>query len=72
VVYPVDRIGGVLGRVLALNPVTTIIDAYRDVLLRGTLPPAGPLLTAAVLSAILLMTAWALFHRGELAFAENI
>jgi ABC-type polysaccharide/polyol phosphate export permease len=72
VVYPVDRIGGVLGKILALNPVTTIIDAYRSVLLRGELPPAGPFLAAAVISVLLLMTAWALFHRGELAFAENI
>jgi ABC-type polysaccharide/polyol phosphate export permease len=72
VVYPVDRIGGVLGTVLALNPVTTIIDAYRSVLLRGTLPPAGPFIAASVISVLLLMTAWALFHRGELQFAENI
>jgi lipopolysaccharide transport system permease protein len=72
VVYPIDRIGGVLGQVLALNPVTIIIDAYRAVLLRGTLPPAGPLLASAVVAVLLLMTAWALFHRGELAFAENI
>jgi homopolymeric O-antigen transport system permease protein len=72
VVYPVDRIGGVLGHVLALNPVTTIIDAYRAVLLRGALPPAGPFIATAVISVLLLMTAWALFHRGEMAFAENI
>ena len=72
VVYPVDQIGGTLGRILSLNPVTTIIDAYRSVLLRGTLPPAGPFLATAVISALLLMMAWAVFHRGELAFAENI
>jgi lipopolysaccharide transport system permease protein len=72
VVYPVDQIGGTLGRVLALNPVTTIIDAYRSVLLRGALPPAGPFLATAVMSVLLLMIAWAWFHRGELAFAENI
>jgi ABC-type polysaccharide/polyol phosphate export permease len=72
VVYPVDQIGGTLGRILSLNPVTTLIDAYRSVLLRGTLPPAGPFLATAVISALLLMTAWALFHRGEMAFAENI
>jgi len=72
VVYPVDRIGGVLGKILALSPVTTIIDAYRSVLLRGTVPEPGPFVAAAVFSALLLMTAWALFHRGEMAFAENI
>jgi ABC-2 type transport system permease protein/lipopolysaccharide transport system permease protein len=72
VVYPVERVGGTLGRVLALNPVNAIIDAYRAVLLRGTLPAAGPFLAAAGLSVILLLGAWIVFHRGELAFAENI
>ena len=35
VVYPVDRVGGRLGALLALNPMTLIIDAYRAVLLGG-------------------------------------
>lgn len=72
VVYPVDQIGGSVGRALALNPVTAIIDAYRAVLLRGTLPETGPFVAAAALSVVLLLTAWTLFHRGELTFAENI
>ena len=72
VVYPVDRIGGPIGRLLALNPVTIIIDAYRDVLLRGTLPPAAPFVAAGCFSAVLLLAAWIVFHRGELTFAENM
>ena len=72
VVYPVEQIGGTLGRILALNPVTTMIDAYRAVLLRGTVPPHGPFVAAACLSIVLLLTAWVVFHRGELTFAENI
>jgi hypothetical protein len=31
VVYPLDRVGGSLGRVLLLNPMTAIIDGYRAV-----------------------------------------
>jgi ABC-type polysaccharide/polyol phosphate export permease len=72
VVYPVERVGGVLGQVLALNPVNVIIDAYRAVLLRGVVPPAGPFVAAAIFSAVLLLAAWLIFHRGELMFAENI
>jgi ABC-type polysaccharide/polyol phosphate export permease len=72
VVYPVEQIGGRVGRLLALNPVTAIIDGYRAVLLRGEVPPAGPLAVAAVVSLILFMAAWAVFHRGEVSFAENI
>jgi lipopolysaccharide transport system permease protein len=72
VVYPVERIGGLTGRVLALNPVNGIIEGYRAVLLRGTLPPEGPFLAAAAVSVLMFMFAWLIFHRGELTFAENI
>lgn len=72
VVYPVDQIRGAAGTVLALNPMTAIIDAYRAVLLRGTLPDPAPFAASAALSIALLLAAWALFHRGELTFAENI
>ena len=72
VVYPVEQIGGPVGRLLMLNPLTSIIDGYRAVLLRGTVPPTGPFLAAAAVSLLLLIAAWALFHRGEVSFAENI
>lgn len=72
VVYPIDRVGGRLGAVLALNPMTPIIDAYRDVLLRGTVPPAGPFGVAAAISFLTLVVAWLLFHRAEFRFAESI
>jgi lipopolysaccharide transport system permease protein len=72
VVYPIERVGGLTGRILALNPVNAIIDAYRAVLLRGELPPVGPLAFAAIFSAVLMLGAWIVFHKGELTFAENI
>jgi lipopolysaccharide transport system permease protein len=72
VVYPIERIGGLTGRILGLNPVNGIIDGYRAVLLRGELPPAGPFMAAAIVSMVLFLGAWMLFHRGELTFAENI
>ncbi len=72
VLYPVERIGGTLGRVLQLNPMTPIIDAYRDVLLRGTLPEAGPFAAAAVIAVLTFVSSWILFHRAEFRFAEEI
>jgi ABC-type polysaccharide/polyol phosphate export permease len=72
VVYPIERVGGWMGRILALNPLNAIIDAYRAVLLTGTLPAPGPLAMAAGFSVVLLLGAWLVFHRGELTFAENI
>lgn len=71
VVYPVDRVGGRLGAILALNPMTPVIDSYRAVLLDGRLPAPGPLAYAAVVAAVLLFVGWLTFHRREITFAER-
>jgi ABC-type polysaccharide/polyol phosphate export permease len=72
VVYPIDRVGGTLGALLALNPVTPIIEGYRSVLLRGVVPPWGPLVVSGAVSVVLLTVGWIVFHRSERAFAENV
>jgi lipopolysaccharide transport system permease protein len=71
VVYPVDRIGGAIGVVLRMNPMTPIIDAYRAALLLNA-PPPPAFVGAAALSAGGCLCAWLLFHRLEFKFAENI
>jgi ABC-type polysaccharide/polyol phosphate export permease len=72
VVYPIDRVGGRLGTLLVLNPMTPIIDAYRATLLRNELPAAAPFAYAAVVAVVMLAIAWLSFHRAEFQFAENI
>jgi ABC-type polysaccharide/polyol phosphate export permease len=71
VLYPVTRFGGTIGALLQFNPMTPIIDAYRAVLLRGDLP-SGSFLLSAVVSTVILLVAWLLFHRAEFQFAENV
>lgn len=71
VVYPVDRLGGTLGLLVRLNPMTPIIEAYRSVLLLNQAP--GALFgVAALLSVGLFLFSWLLFHRLEFRFAENL
>jgi len=72
VLYPVSRLGGKLAALLALNPLTPVIEAYRSVLIRGEWPAAGPLATAGVISLGLLLACWLGFHRAESQFAERI
>ncbi len=72
VVYPVELVGGRMGAVLRLNPMTPIIDAYRSVLLHGSLPAFGPFATATALALVVLAVSWVTFHRAEFNFAENI
>ncbi len=72
VLYPVERVGGMAGRLLQFNPMTPIIEGYRDVLLRGHgVDPASFMVTTAV-SALFLVVAWVVFHRAEYEFAENV
>ena len=71
VVYPIDRVGGTLGTVMALNPMTHLIDAFRAVVVQGTTPGAGFAITA-VLTVVAFLAAWLVFHASEFAFAESI
>ncbi len=71
VVYPVNRIGGWLGTVLALNPMTSILDSYRAVLLENRLP--GPAFAWTVVVAFtVLFASWWRFHQSEYEFAESL
>ena len=72
VLYPVSQVGGWMGRIMAFNPMTPILDGYRDVLLRGVTPDPAAFLITTGMSAVLLVTAWLVFHRAEFAFAENV
>lgn len=72
VLYPLANVGGWAGALLRLNPMTPIIDAYRDVLLRGQLPAAEPFAIVTALSLAVLGAGWLTFHRAEFQFAENI
>ena len=72
VLYPVDRIEGPIGALLATNPMTVIIESYRDVLLRGQLPAAIPLGLITLLACATLVGGWTLFRRAEGSFAERI
>ncbi len=72
VVYPVDRVGGRLGAILALNPMSPIIDAYRAILLRGELPDPVPFAAATAIAVSTLAFGWVAFHRAEFEFAESL
>ncbi len=70
VLYPIPALGGVTGAVLAANPMTPIIDAYRDILLRGAMPAPGPALATTAFAVITLIAGIFLFQRAEPRFAE--
>lgn len=71
VVYPIGRVGGRLGAVLALNPMTHLIDAFRAVLLERRPPDPAFFVTVAV-ALVLFVGSWVAFHLAEFDFAENL
>src|SRR5439155_17283473 len=58
VLYPVRTMAGRLGTLLQLNPMTAIIDGYRDILFGGHPPMWSALASAAAFSTAALALAW--------------
>ncbi len=72
VAYPLRDMHGRLGTVLRLNPMTAILDAYRDVLFGPGRPQVLAFSITAVVAVVFLAVAWVMFHRSESEFAERI
>ena len=72
VLYPSRMIGGKLGLVIQYNPLTPIIDGYRAALIGTPMPDPASFAYAALLSALLFVCAWVVFHRSEFEFAESL
>jgi ABC-type polysaccharide/polyol phosphate export permease len=72
VVYPMKVSDPGLQAVLNLNPMTPILDAYRDVLLRGKLPDMNAFGYAAIVSVALFLVGWIVFYKMQYKFAEKV
>jgi lipopolysaccharide transport system permease protein len=72
VVYPIERIGGRLGKAMALNPMTPIVEAFRSAVLYNRAPDTQALLYVTIVSLVLLAASWLIFHRAEFKFAESV
>lgn len=54
------------------NPMVGIVDGYRDVIIRGVLPPLQTWLTLLGLSTLLLLAGLAAFRRASRNFADEL
>ena len=72
VVVPVPDDGSTLAKIIALNPLVPIINAYRDCILYGRIPNVGGFFYAAIMAAIFLVVGWVCFRRASFKFAECI
>jgi ABC-type polysaccharide/polyol phosphate export permease len=72
VVYPIRNDGSWWGILAVGNPMTPIIQAYRDCLIEGRIPHGGAFWTACAVSIGVFVGGWALFRRMSWKFAEYI
>lgn len=71
VIYPMKVDNPKIQMMLNLNPMTPILDSYRDVLLRGKLPDWSGLGYSAFVSVILFFISWVIFYKLQYKFAEK-
>ena len=55
-----------------INPMGHMIDAYRAILLHGTLPSLSSAVYLVVVSTVLLLVGMAWFHRASHRFADEV
>ncbi|MCD8069188.1 MAG: ABC transporter permease [Lachnospiraceae bacterium] len=72
VMYSTDMVPERWQTIFMLNPMTSVIMAYRDILYYQTIPHLNTLLLATVLGVVCLIVGWFLFGRLERHFAEEL
>jgi lipopolysaccharide transport system permease protein len=71
IIYPSDLVPENLRSIYYLNPMTGILEAYRDVLLNGQLP-GSYLVTSGIGSVVIFILGFWFFKRVEFQFADII
>jgi lipopolysaccharide transport system permease protein len=72
VVYPIKPDGTWLGTLAFLNPMTPIIQAYRDCIITGRIPTGAAFWGAGLVSLIVCLAGWCAFRRAAYKFAEYV
>ncbi|MCP4269409.1 MAG: ABC transporter permease [Candidatus Brocadiaceae bacterium] len=72
VIYPMKTSDPTIQMLLNLNPMTPILNAYRDVLLRGILPDWGTFGYSALVATVLFFAGWTVFYKMQYIFAEKV
>ncbi len=72
IVYPVSIIPEEYRSIYLLNPITCVINMYRDIFLYGNIPRISDLLIIVVSIVVLLSAGTLTFHRLSRRFAEEV
>jgi lipopolysaccharide transport system permease protein len=72
VFYSVDAVPKGFRWLYRLNPMVTILEAYRDILIRHRLPDFGGLFIIALISILFIAAGYAIFMRASIRFSEEL
>ncbi len=72
VMYAIDMAPQKVRFIFHLNPMTPVIEAYRDILYYGNIPELNTLLSAVIIGIIVLIIGWVTFHRLQKHFVEEL
>ncbi len=70
--YPAESLPGWATPILKLNPMFTLVESYRDVLVRGTSPAWLPLAALWVVASVAFLAGHAWFWRLRKSFADVV
>lgn len=72
IIYPLSLVPAKYEFYYMLNPITRLINMYRDILLNGTIPKISDFIIVLIFGIMLLMTGTALFRKLSRRFAEEV
>ena len=72
VMYSIDMVPEKMRWVFFLNPMSSVIEAYRSILYYKQIPELSTLVTAVVVGVLFLIFGAVLFRRIQRGFAENL
>ena len=72
VMYSLDMVPAEVRWIFGFNPMTPIINAYRDILYYGKVPELQTLVLASVIGVILFLIGWFVFDKLQRKFVEEL
>ena len=72
IIYPADMVPDKFRFLFQLNPMSVIVNAYRQVILGGGVPKYSSLIVATLVSFVVLLIGLSYFKSREKIFADNI
>ncbi|MNV77276.1 hypothetical protein D3C71_1706850 [compost metagenome] len=72
VIYSLSMVPEPFNRIIQLNPITNLIELFREVLLQGEFPDVSDLAGALLYSLVLFGIGLYVFYRREKNFGEEL